>query len=61
MARGFGKSGKTVEERVEQKEARKRYHLEAGETVKLTTKDTPHYDRTEAPPGIMVGKKPKFQ
>ena len=61
MAKGFGKSGKTVEERVEQKEQRKRYHLEAGEKIQLAKQETPHYDRTEAPPGIMVGKKAKYQ
>ena len=49
------------EEKVEEKKQAKRYHLEAGEKIKLAKGDTPVHDRTEAPPGIMVGKAPKFQ
>lgn len=50
------------EEKEEKKESKesKRLYLKSGETIKLVKGETPHYDRTEAPPGIMVGKVKKF-
>ena len=38
----------------------KRLHLESGEKIKQVKGDSPAYDKTEAPPGIMVGKVKKF-
>lgn len=50
--------GKKREPKVESKKPV--YHLEEGEKVKLAKGDSPHYDKTEAAPGIMVGKSPKY-
>lgn len=38
-----------------------RHYLKQGEKVRLAKgSESPHYDRTEAVPGIQVGKSPKF-
>lgn len=38
----------------------KSFHLEPGQKVKEAKGDSPHYDKTEAAPGIFVGRGPKF-
>lgn len=55
----MGRHKKVEAPEPQKKEAR--LHLLPGEKVKLAKGDeSPHYDRTEAVPGVQVGKSPKF-
>ena len=58
--KGVFNKGKMKEEKDEVKEDKK-WFLKAGEKIKQVKGDSAAHDKTEAPPGIMVGKGPKFQ
>lgn len=52
-----------VKEVLEVKPAKKSHHLKPGEKVAEVKKgvtESPHYDKTEAVPGLQVGKKAKY-
>lgn len=60
MARPAGSKNKPEPEETKVESKTNKLILGEGEKIKQAKGDTPHYDRTEAPPGIMVGKGPKF-